>query len=344
MYLVSVIIPVYNSEKLLKRCLESVKNQTWNSIEIIIVDNGSKDNSIKIIKEYVEKYSNFTWHVCEKKGASEARNLGIDKANGDYIVFVDSDDYVSENYIEKMINKVINDKYSMVLCNNTEIWKEKVEDRVLFKGIDSDINKVDVIREIASGNAGLVCSKMVNLKIIKEKNIRFATNISISEDLIFFLNVAEYTEEFIFLNESLYFYDRRNENSTTRNYIKNAWINQMYILNRIKQVFDNLELHSVEDSQIINNKFKKSIIFTIKNEIDFITIKNINTMFSNIYDILNKVNKNKECKLFKCEGILERLIIKTINSNFKIIRIIELIILLRVIYPLKNKIIDFIRR
>src|SRR5574344_2022066 len=99
---VSVIVPVYNVEKYLPKCLDSLVNQTLQDIEIIVVNDGTKDNSQKIIDKYAKKYKNIKSYIKENGGLSDARNYGVAKANGEYISFIDSDDYIDKKMLEKM--------------------------------------------------------------------------------------------------------------------------------------------------------------------------------------------------------------------------------------------------
>lgn len=116
---VSVIVPVYNTEKYLRRCLNSLVNQTLKDLEIIIIEDKSPDNSNEILKEYKEKYKDKikVFHNKTNKGIGYNRNYGIKKATGKYIAFVDSDDWVDETAYEKMYNRAIKDNLDLVLCN-----------------------------------------------------------------------------------------------------------------------------------------------------------------------------------------------------------------------------------
>ena len=107
MKLVSVIVPCYNGEKDIERCLNSIVNQTYKKIEVIVVDDGSKDNSKELIKEYVNNYPNVNYYYKKNGGLSSARNFGLKKATGDYIAFVDSDDYIDLKMLEKMYNSKV---------------------------------------------------------------------------------------------------------------------------------------------------------------------------------------------------------------------------------------------
>lgn len=336
---VSIIIPVYNSEKYIDRCLKSVINQSYRNIEVVVIDNGSKDMSVKIIKNYFNKDNRIKLYFSKTKGASVARNIGLEKATGDYALFIDSDDYVSEDYVEKMIKVIKNDKKTMVLCNNKEIWNNRIDERKLFKEIGTkSLEKEVVIKEIAIGNAGLVCSKLIDLKVVKDNNILFDRNIKLSEDLLFFLEVTNYTEEFIYLDESLYFYDRRNEKSITRRYIDNAWDNNMYLLDKVKEIISKSNLSENEKESIIYNRLKQCISFAISNEVDNIKFNNYRIRIKNIKKIINKNIYMKEIEKSGYTSFQEKFMISGVKSVNKSIWIIQLLFIFKVIFPIKNKI------
>ena len=99
---VSIIVPVYNSEKYIDRCLETIKNQTYKNIEVLCIDDGSTDRSIQLCQQYVKRGSRFRLITLSNHGVSYARNIGLEQSTGDFIMFCDSDDYVSEMWVEIM--------------------------------------------------------------------------------------------------------------------------------------------------------------------------------------------------------------------------------------------------
>lgn len=121
--LISIVIPVYNVEKYIHKCLESVAKQTYReNLEVIIINDGSPDNSLSIIEAFCEKYSFMECFTIENRGLGGARNFGIEKSHGEYICFLDSDDYLAEDFIEKMYQKAVNDKSDIVICNNYDVF------------------------------------------------------------------------------------------------------------------------------------------------------------------------------------------------------------------------------
>ena len=129
----SILIPVYNVEKFLNRCLDSVLNQKINEIEIILVDDGSTDKSSKICDDYSKKYDNVKVYHKKNGGASSARNYGIDKTIGKYIWFVDSDDKLEENSIKSIIDIMEKEKSDVIVCNSKKVYENgKIEDECKY--------------------------------------------------------------------------------------------------------------------------------------------------------------------------------------------------------------------
>ena len=119
-FLISIVIPVYNAEKYLEQCLNSIKNQTYKNFEVILVNDGSIDNSESICKVFVESDTRFRYYLKANGGASSARNLGLDNAQGNYITFIDADDWVDENHLEVLINNIKESNSDMAVSSITK--------------------------------------------------------------------------------------------------------------------------------------------------------------------------------------------------------------------------------
>lgn len=206
MYKISVIIPIFNSEIYLKKCLDSVLNQTLNEIEIILIDDGSTDSSLQIIKQYAKKYTNIKYKTKINEGQAIARNLGIKMASGEFITFVDSDDYIELNMLEKLYNIAKLENSDIVLCDYIEEYGDKnIEKKSLY--IDSDnINKSYIL--CVAGP----CSKIIKTDLFKNNNIKFLEN-NIYEDLAIIPSLALYSKNISYCEEILYHYIIR-QNST----------------------------------------------------------------------------------------------------------------------------------
>lgn len=210
--LISIIVPVYNVEEYLDRCVESLVNQTYTNLEIILVDDGSPDNSGKLCDEWALKDKRVKVIHKENGGVSSARNIGIDNANGEYIGFVDSDDYVDINFLST-INALINKEKKDVYVFNYF----KVKDGNIVKNTmkcDNEKYSLEVIK--ANGIDGFVCNKIYKKSIICD--IRFNLKVSMCEDLLFNLELSKKNIDYGFLNIPLYYYFDNNSSATNKKY------------------------------------------------------------------------------------------------------------------------------
>ena len=183
---ISVIVPVYNSEKYLHRCIDSILAQTFTDFELLLIDDGSKDNSSAICDEYAAKDSRVRVFHKENGGVSSARNMGLDNAQGEWIAFCDSDDYVEEVWLELYTNNSTGVDMVVQGYYNAIPLKEK---NFVYEG---DIHPA-VKMLFNAKTLGFLHTKMFLHNIIKEKNIRFCNEIKFREDedfvLMFFSNI-----------------------------------------------------------------------------------------------------------------------------------------------------------
>lgn len=336
--LVSIITPMYNCEKYISRCIESILNQTYTDIELILVDDGSKDNTLKI----VEAYKDERIKVYKKKngGASSARNYGITRSSGKYILFVDADDYVDVDIVKSMVKKINGEKNTMVFANNYEIYSDAKYERKLFENIleKESIDKKTVMREIASGRAGLVCCKLIPKNIINKFNIKFNENIKISEDQLFFLELSQHIDEFKMVERKLYYYDRTSENSTTVKYNDEIYNSQMKVFNLIKEIFIKNNMKDKEDIRALSMKQKDIMFSCISNELEGCNIKNIKSRLNNIKEIISKFKIDEELKEYICDSTMGQLIYKCTESDKYTISVFKVFIAFKILLPLKNMI------
>ena len=199
---ISVIVPVYNVEDYLAKCLDSLVNQTLEDIEIIVVNDGSPDNSDKIIKEYAKKYDSIKSFKKENGGLSDARNYGIEKATGEYIAFIDSDDFISNDMLDKMYKKAKNDKLDIVLCDTINLYENG--EQVLVKSNLGYSN--DVVRNYLI-SPPMACIRLYKRGLFNNKKKKKSL---FYEDLELTPKLVKYTKKIGFINEGLYYYLQRN--------------------------------------------------------------------------------------------------------------------------------------
>lgn len=227
---VSVIVPVYNVEKYIKKCLDSLVNQTLNGVEIIVVNDGSPDNSQKIIDEYTKKYKNVKSYIKENGGLSDARNYGIKKATGKYISFVDSDDYIRNDMLEKMYNYAIKEDLDVVVCDSINVYDNGSE--ILIKS-NNNYSDNDVRNYIIS--PPMACTRLFK-KIIFDK-IQFKKNIYY-EDLEMTPKVVNITDKIGFVSEGLYYYVQRDGSIMKQNVFNKKLLNIFDVLKSNKDLLE----------------------------------------------------------------------------------------------------------
>ena len=185
---ISIIVPVYNTEKYLRHCLDSILNQSFQDFELLLVDDGSKDRSGKICDEYAEKDKRVSvWHQ-ENQGVSVARNVGLEHAQGEWIYFPDSDDIVIENALEIMMKMCVED-IDYVMCGY-EVYDENGNcSYAIPERQERVISREDALMEMFASTdyryQGYLWNKLFKASIIRDNNLRFVKGIKFNEDRLY---------------------------------------------------------------------------------------------------------------------------------------------------------------
>ena len=207
----SIIVPVYGVEKYIDKCLNSLVKQSLKEIEIIVVNDGTKDNSQKIIDKYVKKYTDkIKSYIKENGGQGSARNYGLKKATGEYIGYVDSDDFVEKDMYKKLYNKAKENNYDIVVCGNYNVSEDYQN-----KNIDAFINNYNTDLENIFFGKMAVWNKIYKRDILIKNKLEFKEKVWY-EDLAFTLKAIMNSNTFAFIDEPLYDYLIR-EGSTMNN-------------------------------------------------------------------------------------------------------------------------------
>lgn len=259
---VSIIVPCYNAEKYLKKCLDSIINQTYSNIEIILVNDGSKDNTLKILSDYEKKDNRIIVIDKENTGVSDSRNIGVEKATGKYIMFSDSDDYFELDAVESLYKALIENKAKIVRGK----WRRQLKDYDYEEDSITkfnNINKKDVMENILNGNISCyVWLLIIDLDFLKKHSILFSPKLNIMEDTYFYIQLLG--------KENIYFYDKviynyvENENSVSRD-IKKAKEIYIEMLKAEQHIVDELKKNNFWSNEIRNIIIKKIIINGISN-------------------------------------------------------------------------------
>lgn len=230
---VSIIIPIYNSDKTIDRCLKSIINQTYRNIEVICINDGSFDNSYKILQNYLKTDSRIKVINQTNKGVSSARNNGIKNSTGKYIMFVDADDYLKDNMIELLVKSIKKDSSDLLICNYDVKCKNYIKEHKSIKN-DKVMNKKEFLKDYGKFQKGELINQPWNKLYIKSKIRKlFDESMCLGEDLIFNVNYIENIEKISYIDENLYVYDLTIEDSLTKKYKQDG----QYFLQLYKEVY-----------------------------------------------------------------------------------------------------------
>ena len=217
--LISVIVPVYNVEEYIEKCLDSIINQTYKNLQIIIVDDGSPDNSGKICDEYAKKDNRITVLHKENGGVSFARNIGLQNATGNWVTFVDSDDWIENDYIEQLLKIAKQDNADVVLCGYNRVNNTAGQEINATGGKDTFSQFEYLIKTLNPQTGFGFC----HMKLIKKdciQNLRFDENLVVGEDALFNMQLSKNIKKAVFYKKALYNY-RNNSNSVVKRYDDN---------------------------------------------------------------------------------------------------------------------------
>lgn len=340
MDIISIIIPAYNVEKYINRCLNSIVNQTYKKLEVIIVDDGSIDDTAMICEEYCKKYQ---WIQCihkKNEGLGFARNTGLNYATGEYVTFVDGDDYILPTHIEKMYSSLINNNADTCFSGYIKVFnKKKVEFPHICTG--KIFNQKDIINEILPRMCGKkcdgsdyiemsVCMVLFSNRIIKQNKLKFHSEREfISEDLIFDTDYYPLANKVCVCDSIGYCYCD-NEASLTTKYNMERFVMQKKMTNEIKRRTRNLGINELCEERI-NTTFISIIRYCIKLE----------QKFSKQIGIFKSI---KNIRMICCDSMVQQILLTYQNNLVQTkSRVINYLIktkhsiLLWIIMMIKNK-------
>lgn len=251
MPILSVIIPVYNVEKYLKQCLDSVLNQTLNDIEIIIINDGSTDKSSKIINEYKENKNVKIIHK-DNEGVAFARNIGIDNSIGKYITFVDSDDYLELDMYKHMVDVAIRENADIVQCGIELISEDGTNHIGYVKNNEEILNNIEATKEFLRLKIpGYSVNSIYLRELFIRNNIKYSNSFCYEDMQVILLSLLN-CNKIVKINECFYKYRQINtslSHKLTKNHVK-AYINQMKVWLEICNEYNCIELR--EDIELFN--------------------------------------------------------------------------------------------
>ena len=303
MHKVSIIVPIFNSEKYLFDCIDSIINQTYKNIEILLIDDGSTDSSVSICKKFKNKDDRIKVICKDNTGVSDTRNVGIDKSTGEYIMFVDSDDYLERNAVEIMVKYIIQSKVDVVRCcakiynkDNSNYDKENVS----LEGRYSQKDLIDNLTYFLSQDHSICCYVWA-LLIKRDFIVKFNTKLSFMEDTEFYIRLFTSIESMLFLHEYLYNY-RYVPTGLSKNSDK-CQLNISRLDNSMNEIIKFLEDNKISNhiqlSEDLRIKVFNSMIFQLLLASKMPSINKIRRLLTNVFtgDIRSSVLKINFSKL-----------------------------------------------
>ena len=319
---VSVIIPAYNAEEFIKDSLNSVIHQVYKNLEIIVIDDHSTDNTKKIISEYAKKDKRIIpFYQTTNKGVSAARNVGLSVATGDYILFVDSDDYLTKDAIRRMVDASIEynadfiDSYQLLylkkkngkLLSFTE--KKLPKEKLVMGSLEDDIRILDMYTYIKG--------KLIKRELVKD--LQFDESLSRYEDLLFEHEVKTRIKNYVFLNRIIYFYFQREDSLV--NTLGKKHLCYIDAMEKVKHIYIN---HSKEIQEKVESMLFTNAILTLFTKV----IKNDDSLDDNtklckesmkrIIDIFPNYEKNQNIS-----KSIKRFVKKYSNNDKKLRKIVK---------------------
>lgn len=298
---VSIIVPIYQAEKYLAECLNSIIKQSYKNIEIILIEDGCFDKSGAICDEYVELDERVVVYHNKNHGVSYSRNYGIKKAKGKYILFIDSDDVIDKYYVENFIDAVTNYNCDIVVCgyekidiinNNKKKYLVNKHDGIFSGSLKDDYRLVEPFLLTPWG-------KLYKTETIKENNIFFPEDCNIAEDQIFNYQYLRLVKRYLFINKPMYKYFHRNVNSLISNREIKNFFSEIKNL-KVKSKF--LEYIGVTDFKgIINGNIISLIgLYLTKTTIKYDDFKRYVLLLKEYIDFRYSTSKIKTEIIMKC--------------------------------------------
>ncbi|WP_249029450.1 glycosyltransferase family 2 protein [Tannockella kyphosi] len=259
--LVSVVIPVYNREKYIERCVNSIQQQTYRNIEIIIVNDGSTDSSLSICKQLQENDNRIKLYSQENKGVSFARNVGIRNSTGTYLLFVDSDDYIEKETIEVAIPRMRDDA-DMVMFGIKVI--NKLGHTHPHGQTEGPLTVGTMMEDYFLAINGILhnspCNKVYQKQILEKHKILFDENVKNGEDVLFNFEYYQYIKNILYIdNYFYYYYSHKNQSSDTYN--EDHLNSVLYRFNKEKILYKNImkkEVDIIKSNQMFLSYIKRT--------------------------------------------------------------------------------------
>lgn len=249
--MISVIIPVYNVADFISKCLKSIQQQTFTNFEVLMIDDGSTDNSSAICQKFSDLDPRFHYYYQENAGVSSARNIGLDKATGEYIAFIDADDWIESNYLQDLYEALQN--FDFAICGYKVVTDETIISRVIGK-MSQVVNHRQLCSDILMNSSvySFPWNRLYKASIIRKHQIYFDPEIRYGEDLVFNLAYCQYIDQAYILATDNYHYIQHESSASGETLGKTSPGHLKIRIEDIKAMERSLELLPSEYSESIS--------------------------------------------------------------------------------------------
>lgn len=310
---VSIVVPVYNAKKYVGRCIESIINQTYSDLEILLINDGSTDYSLDILKEYKKKDSRIVITDNENSGVSYTRNCGIKSATGEYIMFIDADDTIKKTTIEDNVRLIEEHNADMVIAGFTYYLTERAEvkENPMVKFVGSSREFVEKHFKTALEREVLnpPWNKLIRLSLLKENNIYFNEKYSICEDMAFSMELLRESNKVVMTDKVYYNYFVKSTGSLVFKFNENYFEALSYYY---EQAVKALKKHSMHTDSKDNDKIRT----VDENRIAVDTLfTNLSVMFIKLISTNRNLDRKKKKSMIKNIGGDKRLKKALVNAS-----------------------------
>lgn len=273
---VSVILPVYNAATTITRMLDSLRDQTLVDFEVLMIDDGSTDNSGAILDEYAQKDNRFRVVHKKNEGVSAARQTGVELAQGEYVIHADSDDWVDQTMLEELYAKAENDDADVVIC---DFFSNTDTGQTLCKQRPSELKADVILRELFQQLHGSCCNKLVRQACYNKYNVRFPKGINHCEDLLFWAQLLQHNDVKVSYLPKAFYHYYVNSNSITRHYTRSTYEMRLKYLTKLYEILSP-KYKSIKQ-QAAFGVFTEAVMFNVlsRNE----ALNGLSTFRHNIY-------------------------------------------------------------
>lgn len=311
LFCISIIVPVYKAEAYIDECIQDILGQTFKDFELLLILDGSYDNSEEICDKWALRDSRIKVIKEEHAGVAHARQVGIDNAKGEYILFVDADDIVSPTMLEEMYNFAKDQDADIVVSDFTELTHEG---DIYRSQEPTALNGISILKDILNGKIyGALWNKLIRTETIRKSKAHFTEVLTMREDLIFLSELLPHVDKVAYVPKAFYGYERRNVSSLT-----NKYLDESVGYYRQEVLWNSLILQNQYISESSRNKF-----LNYYSQLAYITLKK---------GLFDKIEWNKYFQPYKLlireihNGYKSKIVAVALNGNFVIAQFLRTIV------------------